>query len=201
MIKAAPALIAALALLATAGAQTPLTPPALVATTDRQVYRQGENVHITVEALDDEMKPEPNVRIILSVTDPRQEALLDIGLRTDLNGTATYTLELPANAPEGEYVVEAYDERNIHRPAAIYFIVCTTCKRAEAARTITRETTATETLTTTVTTTATARTTQTTTITEPVLTNNILLPATLAVITAIFVFQIYAARRLFKQEA
>ncbi|MEM0443989.1 MAG: MG2 domain-containing protein [Candidatus Caldarchaeum sp.] len=199
MIKAVAAILTAITLLATASAQNPLTPPTLILSTDRQIYRQGEQVIITVEALDDELKPSPNTRIILTVTDPQQQTILDIGLRTNANGTAAYTMELEANAPEGEYLIEAIDEQNIHRPAAIYFLVCNACKRPETLKTITLVNTTTTTLPTT--TTTTLRTTQTTTTTELILTSDLLLSSIFVVIVAIFAFQIIASRRIFTQRA
>ncbi|MEM4384606.1 MAG: MG2 domain-containing protein [Candidatus Caldarchaeum sp.] len=200
MMKKTALFLATIALIGLANAQTPLTPPTLIASTDRQIYRQGEKVTIAIEALDDELKPSPNTQILLTITDPNLEIIADIGLRTDTNGTATYELQLEKNAPEGEYVVEVSDEANIHRPAIVYFTVCNTCKRTEPAKTVTVETTATQYQTTVATTTASTTLTQTTTVTEQILTSETLLTAIFAIIVAIFIFQLIASRKIFTHQ-
>lgn len=182
-----------LALLALAGAQTPLTPPTIVVFADRPVYRQGETVVIKVQTLDEELNPSPGISVIITVTDPVQATILDNAVRTDLNGGAEIALELPADVPEGEYLIEAVDEANVYTPAVAYFLVCNACQVSEMG-----ETTVISTVTTTAATTSTTTrtTTQQFTVTEQILTRDTLLTSILAVIAAIFAAQIIFIRRM-----
>lgn len=176
-------------------AQTPLTPPTVIAYADRTVYRPGETVVITVEALDDELKHTPGKSIIITVTNPNQETLLDNAVRTGENGVATITLTLDDDSPEGEYLIEAVDEENIYTSAAAFFLVCSSCQPTQE-RPAEFISTTTATISTTLTTTQTTTRQLTNIITEEILTRETLLTAILAVITAIFAIQIIVIRRM-----
>jgi len=188
--------------LATAAAQTPLNPPAIIAYTDRTLYKPGETVTVFIQALDEELKSVQDISVLVTVTDPGQETILDNAVKTDSNGAARLIIELDQESPEGEYLIEAVDEANVYSPAISYFIVCGKC---QAMATQQQETiTVTTTITSTMATTRIQTTTLTATSTaagELVPTRDILLTAAVAVLLAIFATQLLIVRRLAVRQA
>ncbi|MEM4417574.1 MAG: MG2 domain-containing protein [Nitrososphaerota archaeon] len=195
MDRAVTIFILAAAILSAAAAQTPLEPPAILVYTDKTIYKQGETVTITVEALDETLQPAPGKPIIITVTDPDREVILDNAVRTDENGVAEIVLQLSENSADGEYLIEAVDGENVFTPSVTTFSVCGACRGVEAVNTTITSTVTTTTATTT-TTTQTVTSQTTATVTELILTRDALLTAILAVIAAIFVVQILVVRRI-----
>ncbi|GBC70054.1 hypothetical protein HRbin01_01762 [archaeon HR01] len=195
MERAIAIFILAAAILAVAAAQTPLEPPAIMVYTDKTIYKQGETVTITVEALDNELRPAPGKSVIITVTDPNNEIILDNAVRTNGNGTARISIKLSGISVDGEYLIEAVDEENVYTASVAFFLVCGACKGVGAVTT-TITSTVRETLATTSTTTQTVTSQTTATVTELILTRDALLTAILAVIAAIFVVQMVVVRRI-----